>query len=553
MLPPDLLSRLREIRTRTDLNLRPCSMLRENITLPDGRVLPFTLRPYQAQMVLHLALMPQFLIGDDTGTGKTVETIAALGYRWETNPRLKVLVVTTKSAVGQWESEILQFTRGVSVWKAVGTPAQREKVRQQYMACESPSVLIYGYRTLAQDLTAIQGWQDMALILDEATAFKNPQTRIHQVVEYLASRSTIVWALTATLIRNNLTEGYGVFSALVPGLFPKALSAFVAAYCITANVQVKRGKKIDKVVGHSDYHVRCFREIIEPYYLGRAKAEVAPDLPILTIRHVSVPLSSQEWEAYKTLVRGILLGQNVAGEQKKISKMEAVLRCQQLVNHVGLIVGPEAATEASSKLDLLVDLLTEGDLADSRVIVYSRFRGFLVDYVEPALRKAGVTVSRVTGSESEKERLAAQQDFRSNRARVILLTSAGSEALNLQEAQAMLLVDTPWSAGEYIQLIGRMIRIGSPNDRCLAIHLAAQAPPEVVGRKGKKPETIDEYTIRVMGKKLKLVEDVLGQRLRATGSAETPRLDLSVSEMSEILDYLTKDVAAMVEVNDGTV
>lgn len=540
-----LLAKLRELRKRQDLKLVPCAMLVDKVTLPDGRVLDFKLRPYQTQMVLHLLLMSRFLIGDDTGLGKTVETIAALGYKWEASPDLKVVIVTTKSAVTQWRDEIHQFMRGVTTFRTIGSPEQRKKVREAFLAAKGPAALLCGYRTLVQDFTAIQDWKDMALIFDEATAFKNPQTRIHQVVEHLSKSAPIVWALTATLIRNNLTEGYGISRVVVPELFPRALSAFVAGYCLTVSVPVKRGRRVEKIVGHSSTHVKKFRDAIEPFYLGRAKADVAPDLPILTPRELAVPLTTQEWSAYKNLVLGVLLEQKTESnllttEQKKISKMEALLRCQQLVNHVGLIVGKEAAGAIeSSKLEALIDLLTEGDLADQRVIVYSRFRGFLVDYVEPRLIEAGVSVVRVTGSEDEEQRREAQVSFRAGRARVILLTSAGSEALNLQEAQAMVLMDTPWSAGEYLQLVGRMVRIGSPNDRCLAIHLAAQAPDLATTRRGKRPETIDEYTIQVMGRKLKLVEEVLGQRLRAAPGKEVPPApDLSASEMTEILDAM---------------
>lgn len=539
-----LVARLRELRAQKDLNLRPCSMLRDKIQLPDGRTVEFKLRPYQAQMVMHLLLMPRFLVGDDTGTGKTLEILTALGYLWEKTPEMKVLCVTTKSAVTQWVDEVHRFMAGVSTYRAAGTAKQRELAREQFLKQEGPAMLLYGYRSLVQDFTALQGWGGMAVVFDEATAFKNPQTRIHKVAEHLGQSASVVWALTATLIRNNLTEGYGVYRVVMPNLFPRAVSAFVAAYCQTVSVPIKRGRRVDKIVGHGQAQIERFRATIEPYYLGRAKMDVAPDLPLLTMQTRYVPLSMPEWQAYRNLLLGLLLlsGESPApADQKKISKMEALLRCQQVVAHPGLIFGEEAAGAESSKLEVLTDMLTEGDLAEHRVIVYSRFRGFLVDYVEPRLRDLGVSVVRVTGSESEEARRSSQVAFRSGKARVILLTSAGSEALNLQEAQAMILADTPWSAGEYLQLVGRMIRIGSPNDRCLAIHLAAQAPEGVVGRKGTRPETIDEYTIRVMWAKLQLVEQVLGQRISgAAAPSPSATLDLSESEMAVLLEAMTQ-------------
>ena len=80
--------------------------------------------------------MPRFVLGDDTGLGKTLQTIAALSYVWEKNPNIPAVICTTKSAVGQWESEFDKFTTGVSVFKCLGTPKKREKIHKEFQLCE---------------------------------------------------------------------------------------------------------------------------------------------------------------------------------------------------------------------------------------------------------------------------------------------------------------------------------------------------------------------------------------------------------------------------------
>ena len=76
--------KLRIIRAKEDLKPPPCSIL--NSHLPNGAELK--LRQYQVQGILHLLAMPRFVLGDDTGLGKTLQTIAALSYVWQKNPNI---------------------------------------------------------------------------------------------------------------------------------------------------------------------------------------------------------------------------------------------------------------------------------------------------------------------------------------------------------------------------------------------------------------------------------------------------------------------------------
>ena len=61
--------RLKQLRDRTDLSLKPTPLLKTTFTGFDGAEQPFKLRYYQIQGVLHLVAMNRFLLGDDTGIG----------------------------------------------------------------------------------------------------------------------------------------------------------------------------------------------------------------------------------------------------------------------------------------------------------------------------------------------------------------------------------------------------------------------------------------------------------------------------------------------------
>ena len=96
--------------------------------------------------------------------------------------------------------------------------------------------------------------------------------------------------------------------------------------------------------------------------------------------------------------------------------------------------------------------------------------------------------------------------------------------------------DTPFSAGDFLQTLGRMIRIGSQHDRVLAIHLVTE-------------NTIDERVMTVMEKKMGLVEAVLGKRIKGEDETDTDA-DQGVikaeKDLDSLFDALRKDAQGLI-------
>ena len=496
------MEKLRKIRANADISIRTTPMLRKTFRALDGTDKPVTLRHYQIQMVLHLMAISRFVVGDDTGCGKSLEAIATLCYLWEKNPNSKVLVLTRKSAVRQWVDEFARFTEGVTVIPCRGTPIQREEIRARFDQCTGPAVLVMGHRGVVVDFKHFQDREWGVLVIDEASVVKTPGTQAHQVMRHLSSKSQRVWGMTATLIKNNLVEGYGIYKVVEPNLFRQTLPQFIDGYCITQLINVGRGRKVKQIVGYRRSDIERFRMMIEPFYLGRPKHQVAKELPPLTTRRVLVGMTPMQHTKYQEAIAGLLeIG---TGEEKEVTKLTAVTYCQEIVNHLGLI-GCEGDSE---KLDELIEMLTEGDLAGKKVIVFTRFEKMVTIGVE-ACEKAKIKCVRITGKEDEDERKVSQDTFQdiNSDIRVVWITTAGSDAINLQMAEAIVFYDTPFSAGDYLQTLGRMIRIGSIHLRVFAIHLVCE-------------DSIDERVMDIMDKKMALLEAVLGRRIKGDDDGE---------------------------------
>jgi len=544
---------LKKVRTSTTVALKPTPMLRSEIRGIDGRAQEFKLRYYQVQGVFHLLSMKRMLLGDGTGLGKTVQVIAALCYLRPREPENRVIIVTPKSVLRQWGEEIERFSTGIRCYVVSGTPEERIAIYEEWAAAKVGEnhplpVLIVNYALLVRDweqgkkiTTPAKGkgkpivtpglvdrlTKDMAglvVVFDEATAFKNSETKTWQTCRLLSDRAHRVVGLTATLLKNNLKEGFSIYKVLVPRLFGTKTS-FLETFCVVEMKKIGFNRKIPIIVGYRN--LDQFRALIDPYFLGRPKHLVSAELPKLTTKQIIVRLTAAEDSKYQEALTGVLeLGDGSIKDYEEHKAFVALGYCQQVVNSLTMLKyrpGDDIATGApwekfdegaetklkdlGSKEQALCDLITD-ELDGEKVIVYTRFES-LVGRLIDILKAEGIKSVRITGKENEKARLDNQRVFQdlNSDTQVIFITDAGSEAINLQAASAIVFYDAPWSWGNYVQTLGRPIRIGSPHPSVVAYHIVAERPRT----KPKEQKTIDHHILGLLQSKKNLIDRVLGE------------------------------------------
>ena len=551
IVDPAVYDKLKKVRASTTVSLKPTPMLRTEVTGFDGSLQPFNLRYYQTQGIYHLLSLNRMILGDGTGLGKTLEVIGALAYIWGRNHVSKAIVVAPKSALRQWAAEIDRFATGITTYVVDGTAQARRETYEEFLSHpvgegEDKAVLILNYHLLVRDWGAgaekttlpngkpgpmTPGLLDaltaqlkgLIVIYDEATAFKNANTKTHQVCSWLSARAGRCYGLTATLLKNNLIEGFAIYQCIVPGLFTTK-TGFMNNYCVTKLQPVAGGRKIPIIVGYKN--LEAFRERIDPVFLGRPKHVVSDELPTLITREVVVELTKAEDAKYSQALTGVIeLGDGEVKDYEEHKAFVALIYCQQVVDSLTLLkfeAGDEIDTdifhmeqapvaEMGSKEAAMMNLLTE-EFDGEKVIVYTRFAS-LVPRLQELCKKAKIKSVAITGkvkdtykNPARKKAQDAFQDPESD-TRVIFITDAGSESINLQAASAMFFFDAPWSWGNYVQLLGRPIRIGSPHQHVVAIHLVAERPAN--SKTARK--TIDHYTLAMLQKKKNLVDRVLGE------------------------------------------
>lgn len=710
-LTPDfVISSILEMRKK-EVQLRKLKYLSEEIEEPDGSKRPLIPRPYQIQGALSLYLAPRMILGDSCGLGKTLQAIASFCCIWETEPHKKVIVISCKSSVPQWKTEVGKFTRGVKVFSVSDIPSVQEKKLKLFkpkdksffdllfeykrddkdkdlwdsslypelcylfykikdkdkkerleglikhtvfhksesikdssdqefvnslrstipsipkkfftdykrelsvkygvslydgkfwnnknnlkllyiidlarkegdyddvVACEStvkkiikvepistieiekmrsifkkyrmlptntqdlrtkdylnfreysegPSVLVLTYAKVTMDAEIILSlFKDTPFILicDECTAFKSLTTDVHLACANLSRASEKCIGLTATLIKNNLLEGYGIYNVVVPGLFGD-YNDFLINYC-KVYIQTLGNKCHTKIAGHSDKHIEKFSEVINPYYLGRLKYEVAKDLPSIIRRDVYVDMQFDQLQIYSEALTGMLqIGEGDNATSKKVSKLTEIIYCQQIVDHPNLI----DRKGTSAKMDMLYDMLCDGELKDEKVVIYTRFSEMLPIFEE--VFKDKFKYVKIHGTMNEVQRDSAKKQFQEDpEVTRIFITDAASHAVNLQAASAVIFFDLPFSGGNYLQILGRTDRIGSEHDNIYCIHLVTRG-------------TIDEMVLKIVINKIKTIEKTIGKQIKSTDNFQMEDANQTILQIYNDLMESAKTIKSL--------
>ncbi|MDD2878297.1 MAG: DEAD/DEAH box helicase [Acidiphilium sp.] len=329
------------------------------------------LRDYQMDGFVWLSRLAHWGAGaclaDDMGLGKTVQAIAAMLDRAAEGP---CLVVAPTSVCPNWTNEILRFAPTLAVYR-LSTCSDRTALIARLGAND---VLICSYGLLHQESDALAAATWSMVVLDEAQAIKNADTKRAQASLSLQAGFRVV--LTGTPVENYLDELWSLFNFLNPGLLGSR-DAFQKRFAIP----IERDR---------DPQARqALRTLIRPFLLRRTKAAVLSELPPRTEQTIVVEMNEAERAFYEALRQKALDSlaslDNQAG-RRKIHILAEITRLRRACCNPALIDADAAVP--SSKLETFLGLVEELIRNRHRALVFSQFVGHL-DLIRAALDRAG--------------------------------------------------------------------------------------------------------------------------------------------------------------------
>jgi SNF2 family DNA or RNA helicase len=373
------------------------------------------------------------------GLGKTVQAIAVMLDRAEEGP---CLVVAPTSVCPNWEAEIARFAPTLTTHRLAAASDRGALIS----GLGPRDVLVCSYGLLHQAAEPLAGRAFQMVVLDEAQAIKNAETRRAQASVTLQSGFRL--ALTGTPVENYLDELWSLFHFVNPGLLGSR-EGFQKRFA----VPIERDR---------DVHARqALRALIRPFLLRRTKAAVLSELPPRTEQTVTVEMAEPERVFYEALrqkaVENIAAMDAPAG-RRKIQILAEITRLRRACCNPALI--DPAAGVPSGKLDAFLGLVDDLVRNRHRALVFSQFVGHLA-LVRAALDARGVRYEYLDGGTPMAERERRVAAFQSGAAELFLISlRAGGTGLNLTAADYVVHLDPWWNPAVEDQASDRAHRIG---------------------------------------------------------------------------------------------
>ncbi|MGL4401499.1 MAG: SNF2-related protein [Luteolibacter sp.] len=479
---------IREIRNKLN-NSQIKSDQPIQFTFDSPSTLQAELRPYQSLgagwMFDRVQRFGGALLADDMGLGKTVQTIA-LVERLFTDVVAGsgvVMVVATASLLGNWRAEFARFApaRRVRILHGASRDAEREKVRPG-------DVILTSYGTLARDLAYHLKCDYRAIVVDEASLMRNPDTDHAKALAKL--RATCRIALTGTPIENGVKDLWSIFRFIQPGWLGSR-EDFKERYEQPLAAGESAGAVIERL-----------RLKISPFLLRRTKEQVAPELPSKLFIDEFCDLSPDQQAVYKELlVEGRKRVDAIADSGNKgaarMQMLTALLRLRQTCCDLALLKNEKfnqlLVTRRSAKLQRLLELIEEAVNGNHRMLIFSQFQTQLQE-IEKCISERGWVSLRLDGQSRNRQQLVDKFQHPDGPPVFLISLKAGGYGLNLTAADTVVHFDPWWNPAAEAQATDRAHRIG-------------QTRPVTVYRMLTRG-TVEEKVVRLQARKRELASAI---------------------------------------------
>lgn len=342
------------------------------------------------------------------------------------------------------------------------------------------------------------------ICLDEFHTIKNPESQIRRSFDAFRHLFNYVYGATATAVMSSVYDFFHLMQFLDPGFaggWIKFTEKFVELEEVTVRPYLKNGgrglpktRKVPVGFRNLDGLAQIARPLVQNYF---PKADI-------NFQTITTPLGKESWNLYETAAMGIL---GVDVEDIDLDADIDLGEDDGTKQHSVRLIDLQKTVNAShEKKSLLLQAVC--DNLDRGVIVFVAFYETL-DLLVDALDKAGIPNDSITGKRSSKDRESVMEWFTSDSTgKVLLITKAGGESLNLQATNLILFYDTPFGIGSFVQTMGRVVRLFSDHAQFDIFFLVAE-------------DTVDQYKFELLASQKELITKMFQNRFAPEGRMES--------------------------------
>ena len=417
-----------------------------------GKFAPFE---HQKATSSFLSLRKRAFCFSEAGTGKTASVIWSVDYLMKLGKVKRVLVLCPLSIMkAAWQQDLFKFAMHRSCSVAHGDAKTRKKI----IAAGSEFVIInFDGLAVVKDEIAAGGF-DM-IVVDEATAYKNPQTTRWKILKDLVKEiDPWLWMLTGTPAAQSPVDAYGLAKLVNPEGCPK----FFGAFRDSVMYKVTQFKWAVKPQAQSIVH-----RILQPAI--RFEKSQCLDLPKVTHVDRDAPLTPQQNKYYKMLKNQMCM--EADGEQ--VSAVNAATNLNKLLQISGGAVysdtGEVVQFDVSNRINAVLEVIRE---TNRKVLVFVPFT-HTIELLRDVMNKEKISCEVINGKVNLNKRSQIVADFQSlaDPRVLIIQPQAASHGLTLTEADTIIWYAPVTSVETYLQANARIDRPGQKHPMTI-VHIS---------------------------------------------------------------------------------
>jgi SNF2 family DNA or RNA helicase len=384
---------------------------------------------------------------NEQGTGKTASVIWAADQLMNAGIVKRVLIVCPLSIMqSAWQADLFKFAVHRSVDVAYGDAKKRAKI----VLSKAQFVIINydGLTTIADELLNNDCFD--LVVIDEANAYKNVQTKRWKLMHKLVRPSTRLWLLTGTPASQSPLDAYGLGRLCAPQKAPR----FFGDYRESVMQQFSMYRWIPRPNAE-----QIVFDMLQPAI--RFTKEECLDLPEVIHTSRYAPLTPSQRKYYKELKDQMLL--EAAGEE--ISSVNAAAKMNKLLQiSCGAVYSDSGAVVEFDVSDRLKAVREVIDEASHKVLIFVPFK-HTISMLSEYLNKEGITCEVINGDVPVQARTRIFKNFQETKdPRVLVIQpQAAAHGVTLTAANVVIWYAPVTSTETYLQANARINRPGQRN------------------------------------------------------------------------------------------
>jgi Mimiviridae putative ATP-dependent RNA helicase len=430
------------------------------------------LKPHQEHVVKYMKKPKHkgLILYHTTGSGKTITSIAAMNQHPDA-----IIIIGRKSSKKAFKDDMKKLN--------IRFDETDEDADPRYTFYTFTKIK----KILKEDLAFLA---EKSIIVDEAHSLRNETTNNLMVIHAISLAKRVV-LLTATPVINYLNDLCVLVNlAKDSPILPTDIDSFNAAYYNSRSNTIESPdvlvKKLSDCISYYDHY------------------KDSTEYPSYSTEYVKVEMIHEQLMEYKKYIkkyffdvqlefRGTGKGEYFVdfGDTYARKKNFFLSGTRQLSNTIN---GRSDFPKIKAMYEMI---LKQKKNKLTPMIIYSNYLENGVYALTKELERSGILYKTITGSTSDDKINFIVNDYNEGKIDILLITSAGSESLDLKNTRIIHIMEPHWNESRIKQVIGRAIRFRSHSDlpkkeRNVKIFRWSSVFPDTIANK-----SADQYLIEL--------------------------------------------------------